>query len=123
MGKLQMKRVYDDLSDVTGKRILVDRIWPRGVSKEKLALDRWEKEITPTTALRKAFNHQPEKFDWFKQAYLKELVANPAIPKFVEELRTWLNSEDVVLLYGAKDPVYNHVVVLKKYLLEQLDKK
>jgi Uncharacterized conserved protein len=123
MYDLQIKRVYDDLSMIHGKRVLVDRIWPRGVSKAKLALDSWEKAITPTTELRKAFNHQPEKFAWFKQEYLNELATNPSVPIFVAQLQQWLQTEEVVLLYAAKDPIYNHVVILRDYLCIQLAKK
>ena len=123
MYDLQIKRVYDDLSMIHGKRVLVDRIWPRGVSKDKLALDSWEKAITPTTDLRKAFNHRPEKFAWFKQEYLNELAANPAVPIFVAQLQQWLQTEEVVLLYASKDPIYNHVVILREYLRTQLAKK
>lgn len=120
MGSLTTKRVYDSLTDLNGKRVLVDRIWPRGISKEKLILDWWAKEIAPSNQLRKEFNHQPEKFDWFSAAYTKELQENPLTEKMIQQVSRWIEKEDVLLLYGAKDSLHNQAVVLKKYIVKQL---
>lgn len=120
MENLMIKRVYEDLQKVEGKRVLVDRIWPRGISKEKLALDLWAKELAPSNQLRKEFNHQPEKFDWFRAAYRKELQQNTETQKFIEQIRQWLQTEKVWFVYGAKDKQHNQAVVLKEYILERI---
>lgn len=120
MGELKLKRAYEDLSAVVGKRVLVDRIWPRGIKKETLHLDLWEKEIAPSSELRKAFNHVPEKYPWFKEAYLAELHDNPVYGLFLEQVRQWIEVGDVILIYGAKDEEHNQAVVLQEKLVEDL---
>lgn len=120
MGELKLKRAYEDLSAVVGKRVLVDRIWPRGIKKETLHLDLWEKEIAPSSELRKAFNHVPEKYLWFKEAYLAELHDNPVYGLFLEQVRQWIEVGDVTLIYGAKDEEHNQAVVLQEKLVEDL---
>lgn len=122
MGKLKIKRAYEDLTAVTGKRVLVDRIWPRGIKKENLHLDLWEKEIAPTSELRKAFNHVPEKYPWFKEQYLAEIQANPVYAHFLEQIRQWLTTEDVLFIYGAKDETHNQAIVLQEKVEEDLAK-
>lgn len=108
-----IKRVYDDASTSDGFRVLVDRLWPRGISKDRAKLDLWLKDIGPSDELRQWFNHDPAKFEQFATRYKKELADNPA----VEELRKVINDNDkVTLLYGAKDPDHNQAVVLKDYL-------
>jgi uncharacterized protein YeaO (DUF488 family) len=108
-----IKRVYDSASTGDGFRVLVDRLWPRGVSKEEAKLDLWLKDIGPSNELRQWFGHDPAKFDEFSKRYKKELADNPA----VEELRKIVKDNDkVTLLYGAKDPDHNQAVVLKDYL-------
>lgn len=108
-----IKRVYEDSAPMDGYRVLVDRLWPRGVSKEKAALDLWLKEVAPSAALRIWFNHQPERFEEFRARYLEELVHNSAtetLTKLAGKHKT------VTLLYGAKDPAINHAVVLLNYI-------
>lgn len=119
---IQLKRAYDPVEPSDGYRILVDRIWPRGVSKEKLKLDAWDKDITPTTEIRKAFHHDPEKFAWFKEKYEAELTINTALPVFVQTIKEHLKNGNVTFVYAAKDPVYNHVVILRDYVLNLLQK-
>lgn len=110
---LHMKRVYEEPAPSDGFRALVDRLWPRGVSKADAALDLWFKEIAPSPELRKWFGHQRENFEEFSQRYRAELDTNPAVAT-LEEL---LNSNDTVtLVYGAKDPQINHVAVLLDYM-------
>lgn len=113
---LRMKRVYEEAEKTDHYRILVDRIWPRGLSKEKAHLDEWEKEIAPSTELRKAFNHDPEKFDQFKKDYLTELKENQNSGEFVETIRKQLKKGNVTLVYAAKDVEHNQVVVLLEFL-------
>lgn len=102
-----------------GLRVLIDRVWPRGVSKEKAALDAWDKTVAPSTELRKWFGHDPEKFGEFTQRYRAELDANPAVEALVAKLKA-SDEKRVLLLYGAKDTQHNNAVVLSDYLSERL---
>ncbi len=117
---LKMKRIYEPAAPDDGYRILVDRIWPRGVSKEAAHLDLWAKDITPTTEIRKEFGHLPERFDWFRQQYLDELSRNPAMDGFIDTVRAQLTKGNVTFVYAAKDPAINHVVILKAFVEERL---
>ena len=114
-----IKRIYDELSDNDGYRVLVDRVWPRGVSKERAHLDAWIKELAPSTDLRKWFAHDPTKYPEFHQRYFGELDANPDVKSIIAELNQRAKSETVTLLYSAKDEEHNQAVVLKDYLDEQ----
>lgn len=120
MYDLHMKRVYENVKKEDGFRILVDRLWPRGVKKEELSHDEWAKNIAPTAGLRKAFNHEKDKFAQFKTDYLNELAENEAADAFIETVREQLKEQNVTLLYAAKDTETNHVVVLSAWLKEQL---
>jgi len=113
---LMTKRIYDAPSKDDGYRVLVDRLWPRGISKERAALYRWAKEVSPSDALRREFGHEMKKFDWFKKAYIAELNANPAAENFAAEIKTLLAKGDVTLLYGARNEEANHALVLKDYV-------
>jgi len=111
--KVQIKRIYEPPSKEDGFRLLVDRLWPRGVSKERAALNGWMKDISPSPELRKWFCHKEEHFKEFKTHYLAELRHNPA----VQELQTILKEhKTVTLLYGARDPKINHAIVLLEFL-------
>ena len=112
MGKLAVKRVYDPPSPEEGYRVLVDRLWPRGLTKEAAGLDLWAKELAPSPDLRKEFNHQPERFAAFTHHYLSELSRNPAVAAFRAELKR----PKVTLLFGAHDRLHNHALVLKDFL-------
>jgi uncharacterized protein YeaO (DUF488 family) len=105
-----VKRAYDPPSPKDGTRILVDRLWPRGLSKAKAALDGWNKDVAPTPALRKWFGHKPERFAEFAKRYRAELKDNPAL----DQLRQVKGK--LTLIYGARDPHINHAVVLAKLL-------
>ena len=120
MNELKMKRIYESAEPTDGTRILVDRLWPRGISKERAALARWEKEITPSPDLRKWFGHEPERFATFTELYRKELDANPAGEGFLSEIRDFLKEGNVTLVYAAKNPACNHVLVLKDWIEERL---
>lgn len=116
MTKVRLKRVYDDYTASDGYRILVDRLWPRGIKKENAHVDLWLKEIAPSTELRKWFNHEPEKWPTFSQKYREEIIANTNV---TEQLKLALkNQKTVTLLYGAKDEQHNQAVVLQKWLQE-----
>jgi len=112
---IQIKRIYEDADPSDGKRILVDRLWSRGISKENAQLYVWLKEVAPSTELRKWFHAVTPEQHWleFKQRYLQELKTNPA----VKELCDIALSEKVTLLYSAKDSERNHAIILKEYLL------
>lgn len=122
MKEIHIARVYDDLDDAAGKRVLVDRLWPRGKSKEALKLDLWAKDISPTTELRKKFNHTEEEFPEFRTAYRKELSENPAAGPFIATVGGYLKESDVFLLYAAKARELNQAVVLKEWLEEALQR-
>lgn len=110
---MKLKRVYDPPAASDGTRVLVDRVWPRGVSKADAKIDHWLKDIAPSTALRKWFGHDPAKWAEFKKRYIAELKKNPDA---VAELRKLVRKGTVTLVYGAKDPDHNQAVVLKSYL-------
>ena len=112
-GIFAIKRIYDDPSDDDGCRVLVDRLWPRGVSKERAQLELWLKDVAPSAPLRKEFGHMQERFGDFRAAYEAELETNPAVQTLYG-----LAAEHgkVTLLFGAKDPETNHAVVLKEFL-------
>lgn len=109
----QLKRIYEDYSEDDGYRILVDRLWPRGISKEDARLDEWLKTIAPSTELRKWFNHDPEKFEEFAKRYKTELADREEV---VESLLNIAQQQQITLLFAAKDEVHNHAVVLKEFL-------
>ena len=114
---IRIARVYEPAKRPGEYRVLVDRLWPRGISKQKAALDSWAKEVAPSTELRKWFNHDPERLAEFSARYMRELDNNPAAPEFITQLKDHAN---VTLLYGAKDPRVNHAVVLRKYVLQKI---
>lgn len=113
MTSIRLKRVYDDPQPSDGQRILVDRLWPRSMSRDKLNIDCWAKEIAPGNELRKWFNHDPDKWEEFRSRYLQELDHNI---EAVKELYKRLHQGRVTLVYAAKDEDCNNAVVLKEYL-------
>lgn len=111
--KFHVKRVYEEPARQDGTRILVDRVWPRGLSKEKAKVDHWLKDIAPSTELRKWFGHDPDKWDEFRERYFRELDDNP---EAVDRLIAEAGDGTVTLVYSAKDETYNNAVALKAYL-------
>ncbi|MCB1560267.1 MAG: DUF488 domain-containing protein [Xanthomonadales bacterium] len=109
---IAIKRVYEQPSDGDGRRILVDRIWPRGVSKSTARIDDWLKEVAPSTELRKWFGHDPERWTEFRRRYRAELKDNEALA----ELRTLAKKGKLTLVYAARDEQHNQAVVLKELL-------
>ncbi|MDI9371164.1 MAG: DUF488 domain-containing protein [Synergistaceae bacterium] len=110
--KLLLKRVYDVPGPEDGFRILVDRLWPRGVTKEAAKVDLWLKDVAPSPDLRKFFNHDPANWDEFRSLYTKELEANST----VEVIREHLRKTDVTLIYAARDRSINHASVIAAFL-------
>lgn len=109
---VMLKRAYDPPAKGDGKRILVDRLWPRGVAKVKAKLDLWLKDVAPSTALRQWFGHDPAKWPEFIKRYRAELKTNPALA----ELKELSRQGDITLVYAASDELRNEAVVLKKIL-------
>jgi uncharacterized protein YeaO (DUF488 family) len=110
-----LKRIYEPPEEGDGKRVLVDRLWPRGVKKEEARLDLWMKEITPSPSIRIWFGHQPERMEVFAGLYREELSRVEMAP-YVEQLLAWSNQGRVTLLYAAKDRECNHAIILKEFL-------
>ncbi|MGC8632412.1 MAG: DUF488 domain-containing protein [Thermoprotei archaeon] len=110
--RILVKRIYDEPDDSDGKRIFVERLWPRGKKKDELRIDAWEKSVAPSSELRKWFSHDPAKWDEFKRRYWAELGGNPKI----EELKEYARRGTLTLLFSAKDRDRNSAVALKEYL-------
>ncbi len=114
MVKIAIKRAYEPPTADDGCRVLVDRLWPRGISKDRAAIDHWFKELAPSTALRHWFGHDPDKWDEFQRRYHAELKTHKSA---VEPLRQLLETEHTItLLFGARDETHNNAVVLAEYL-------
>lgn len=110
---IQIKRVYEDVSDDDGYRVLIDRLWPRGLSKDKAQIDVWLREIAPSTELRQWYQHDPEKWDEFKKRYFHELDSQPDV---VQQLADLVKKQRVTLVYSSKNEDINNAVALKAYL-------
>jgi uncharacterized protein YeaO (DUF488 family) len=110
---IKVKRIYDSPSRGDGKRILVDRLWPRGVKKDEAKIDEWLKDIAPSDALRKWFGHDPRKWPAFREKYKKELQERS---ETIGRLRKEAKRGRVTLLFAAKDPEHNNAVVLKELI-------
>ncbi|MFD2617558.1 DUF488 domain-containing protein [Terrilactibacillus laevilacticus] len=113
---IQIKRVYESYEPSDGTRILIDRLWPRGVSKEKANLDLWMKDVAPSVSLRKWFNHEESKFKEFKKAYESELSQDREKQECLEKIIALSHQKKVTLVYGAKHPFINHAVVLLNFI-------
>lgn len=113
-GNIRLKRAYEPADRDDGTRVLVDRLWPRGVSKADAALDRWMKELAPTTALRKWFGHDAARWEEFRRRYADEVRQHP---EQFAQLRGWAREDPVTLVYGARDEAHNEAVVLRALLL------
>ncbi len=120
MNQLLIKRAYLPAEETDGHRILIDRLWPRGLRKDKAAVDEWRKEIAPTPDLRKWFGHKEENFGDFSSRYMAELEHNPAASPFVRHIGELLKAGNVTLLFGAKSPTCNHAVILTNWILAKL---
>jgi uncharacterized protein YeaO (DUF488 family) len=110
---IRIKRIYDLSSKEDGYRVLVDRLWPRGIKKEAGAFDEWAKDLAPSPDLRKWFDHDPQHWPEFQKRYRAELKANEAVKTFV---KTHAGKKMITLLYAAKSEEYNHAIVLQEYL-------
>ena len=111
-----IKRVYDPPAPGDGVRVLVDRLWPRGLAREQAAIDEWMKDIAPSPALRVWFGHRPDRFAEFAGAYERELAEDPVRQALADRRLAMAASGRVTLLYAARDSVHNHAVVLQRWL-------
>ena len=113
MATIKIKRAYEPIARSDGFRILVDRLWPRGIKKQDAHFDLWLKEVAPSDELRKWFNHEPEKWEAFRKKYLTELQLSPATEELIEQVQ---QHTTVTLVYSAKDEQHNQAVVIKEFL-------
>ena len=116
---IAIKRAYDPSSRSDGTRILVDRLWPRGIKKEKAHIEKWVRELGPSNELRQFFGHDPARWQVFRRRYLAELKRSEA-RALLAELEEIAHKRTLTLIYGAKDPEHNQAVVLKELLDKQL---
>lgn len=110
---IRLKRVYDKAGPEDGKRVLVERLWPRGIKKSAIHLDAWLKEVGPSNALRKWFGHDPEKWNEFRKRYFHELEKNPEAWK---EIQSAARNGEVTLVYTSRDTEHNNAVALNEFL-------
>ena len=113
--RIQLKRVYDKASHEDGMRILVERLWPRGVTKARAKIDLWDRDIAPSAELRKWYGHDPVKWEEFKERYWDELRHNQPV---VESLRAFMKKGDVTFVYAAHDENRNGALALRDYLTQ-----
>ncbi|WP_300654560.1 DUF488 domain-containing protein [Pseudomonas sp.] len=117
---IQCKRVYDEVAATDGRRVLVDRLWPRGCSKATLQLDAWLREVAPSTELRRQFGHAPERFAEFRQLYRRELAGHP---EYWQGLLDIAEQDTLTLLFAARATQSNNAQVLAEFLEEELDRR
>jgi len=110
---IRVKRIYESPDEKDGFRILVDRLWPRGLKKSSAHIDKWMKDIAPSTALRKWFNHEPEKWQTFKQRYDEELKNNAAVADLLKEIN---GNKNITFLYSARDEEHNQAIALQQFI-------
>ncbi len=122
MSSIFLKRIYEPYDETDGCRILIDRLWPRGISKEAAKLSYWFKEVAPSPEMRKSFCHIPERFEDFRTHYLNELRTNEEKQHLIAQIIDMASKEKVTLLYGAKDPINNHAQVLMEELTGLMEK-
>ncbi len=110
---IKIKRIYEEPSKTDGFRLLVDRLWPRGFTKEKAAIDEWAKDLAPSNELRTLFHHEDIPWKDFEKKYMAELKQNAAVKDFLEQHKS---QKKITLIFAAKDPEHNHALVLQQFL-------
>lgn len=123
MHELRVKRIYDGVDKADGFRVLADRLWPRGFTKEKAAIDLWPKSLTPSNDLRKAYHAGDMQYQAFAQEYEKELNGNPEAEQATQEVLKQLQTQNVTLLFATHNTEQNHTHALQSWLLHKLKKK
>jgi uncharacterized protein YeaO (DUF488 family) len=116
---IRLKRAYEPAASTDGYRVLIDRLWPRGVSRERARLDEWDRELPPSTALREWFGHEPSRFEEFRRRYIEDLRSKRSR---LSELRQQARSGTLTLVYSARDAEHNDAVVLAEVLRRGLPK-
>jgi uncharacterized protein YeaO (DUF488 family) len=116
---IRLMRIYEPPTPEDGYRILIDRLWPRGVSKQQAAIDEWMKEIAPSPELRKWFCHQPDRFETFSECYIRELEEDSNKSTLADQICELSLDRAVTLVYAAKDAVHNHANVLYRWLISR----
>jgi uncharacterized protein YeaO (DUF488 family) len=122
INELRLKRIYEPAGPDDGYRILVDRLWPRGMTKETARLDSWAKDVAPSNALRKAFHHEQEKMADFRKAYRSELDQNPDAAVLAGFITEQIKKSNVTILFGARNKMENNAVVLKEWLDDRMER-
>ena len=120
MHEIHLKRVYEAAEPSDGVRVLVDRLWPRGIRKADLPYDVWAKEVTPSSELRTLYHRGEMPFAGFREGYAEELEASEGAAAFTERCREWLKTQNVTLLYAAKNQQENHALVLAAWLHQKI---
>jgi uncharacterized protein YeaO (DUF488 family) len=119
---IRIERIYDNPKGDNSFRILVDRLWPRGLSKEKARVDLWQKDIAPSNSLRKWFGHDEKKWDEFKRKYFEELDKKNDSDTVYRIIKMAKEQNSITLLYGTKEKRFNHAIALKEYLQGKIKK-
>lgn len=117
---LKQKRIYESPEPNDGLRVLVDRLWPRGVRKSDAHVDTWLKEIAPSSDLRQWFGHDPNRFSTFRDLYVTQLIEDEVHRTAVRKMISFVQAGPVTMLYAAKDPTCNHVIVLRDFIMERV---
>ena len=120
MGELRWKRIYDKAEEEDGFRILVDRLWPRGISKADAQLGAWARDVAPSAALRSAFHRNETDYKTFAESYEKELQDNDEMTKFIEEIKNKLKTGNVTLLYASREPEHSQIPVFRSFIEKRL---
>lgn len=123
MKVIKLKRAYQEVKESDGSRVLVDRLWPRGIKKEVLQLTLWAKDVAPSNEIRKWYCHKVELFPTFREKYVMELVNDEEKSKLVDQLCELAKEGPLTLIYAAKDEVHNNAVVLKEEILRRLESR
>lgn len=111
--EIKIKRIYEAALETDGYRVLVDRLWPRGLSKEKIKINEWAKDIAPSTSARLSYGHSPEHWKTFQDQYTTELIENEALPAYLDK---WEEYPTITLLSAAKDQEHGNAILLQHYL-------
>ena len=120
MGELRWKRIYDTAEEDDGFRILIDRLWPRGISKADAQLGAWARDVAPSAALRSAYHKNETDYKTFAESYEKELHDNDEMTEFIEEIKNKLKTGNVTLLYASREPEHSQIPVLRSFIEKRL---
>ena len=120
MGELRWKRIYDTAEEDDGFRVLIDRLWPRGISKADAQLGDWARDVAPSAALRSAYHRNETDYKTFAESYEKELYDNDEMTEFIKEIKNKLETGNVTLLYASREPERSQIPVLRSFIEKRL---